>query len=422
MIKLDYLKDTARNKFDLTDAEYQKSLYKLSDELLNINDLGKAELMGMAGDSGIPLEFRMAIHLMRSKQYLNSLDKKLKIGVVFAMWGEQHRLYPSSTTNPNGEDTIRTKIEQLNWAVENSEVDWHLYAVDDGCPYESGKIAEEILSTHQDKDKVSVLYLADAIPTQTGSLRNLNSVDDSKKGGAIITGCQQAIEDGMDAIIYTDADNSVHLGQIGILLKPYLEEKLNVVLGNRKDPSAVLVKQENRWGIGIKLLRHMQRMVGVSIFSRGILDSQAAFKLYDSKLLDKIIKDPAVFDFSFDSDWIAASIMRNEDFAKVPFSFVDSFAESASIVQGPMSTWETLLLGLVRSVRHRGLSHNKKMAQVLEEEIRSPADLDLLINSLPPQLFNIEDKDLGDPDVMSPEEVKEWIIEMRSERVIGVKE
>jgi len=419
MKEIDQLIAISREQFDLTDPEYQQSLYNLSNELIDLKDTAKAELMRMAGDSSLPLEFRMAIHLMRSKRYLNSIKSKLKIGVVFAMWGEQHRLYPSSGINPNGEDTLRTKIEQLNWAIENSEVDWHLYAVDDGCPYDSGRIAEEIIADHPERDKVSVLYLADAIPTQTGPLRKLKTVDDSKKGGAIITGCQQAIEDGMDAIIYTDADNSVHLGQIGILLKPYLEEKLNVILGNRKDPSAVLVKQENRWGIGIKLLRHMQRMVGVSIFSRGILDSQAAFKLYDSNLLKDIITDPAVFDFSFDSDWIAASIERNENFAKVPFSFVDSFAESASIVQGPMSTWETLLLGLVKSVRHRKLPHNVAMAKVLEEEIQSPADLDLLINSLPPQLEEVEDKDLGNPEVMSPEEVREWIIEMRSE---GVKE
>lgn len=418
MKEVDYLISKAKDKFDLTDPEYQLSLYRLSDELIQLEGVDEDEWMKMAGDKNIPLEFRMAIHLMRSKLYLNSLKGKVKIGIVFAMWGEQHRLYPSSASNPNGEDTLRIKVEQLNWATENSEVDWHLYAVDDGCPYGSGKIAEEILSTLPEKDKVNVLYLEDAIQSQTGPLRNLKSVDDSKKGGAIIAGCQQAIKDGMDAIIYTDADNSVHLGQIGILLKPYLEDGQKVVLGNRKDSSAVLVKQENRWGIGIKLLRHMQRMVGTSIFSRGILDSQAAFKLYDAKLLEDIITDPAVFDFSFDSDWIAASIQRNEDFAKVPFSFVDSFAESASIVQGPMSTWETLLLGLVKSVQHRGLPHNEEMAKVLKEEIQSPEDLDLLINHLPSQLEFVEDKDLGNTDVMSPEEVREWI---RERKEIGVK-
>ena len=116
-----------------------------------------------------------------------------------------------------------------------------------------------------------------------------------------------AISDGKDAVIYTDADNSVHLGQIGLLLRPFIEDNCRVVLGNRKHPDAVLVKEEGRWGIGIKLLRHMQRMVAQAIISRNILDTQAAFKLYEISVLRKIIAKPTVFDFSFDTDWLLAT-------------------------------------------------------------------------------------------------------------------
>jgi hypothetical protein len=140
-------------------------------------------------------------------------------------------------------------------------------------------------------------------------------------------------------VLYTDADVSVHLGQIGLLLQPYLERGTRVVLGDRKHPEAVLVKQEGRWDIGIKALRHMQRMVGRAVFSRGIHDAQAAFKLYEADLLSEIIADPTVYDFSFDSDWILAAIARGETIETVPFAFIDSAAESASIAQGPMTTW-----------------------------------------------------------------------------------
>ena len=409
MNRIDNLIEHAGHKFDLTDPKAQLNLYRLTDKLLNLGRDEQDELIPLSGDKNIPLEFRMAIHLMKSKRYLNQVNSKAKIGIVFAMWGEHHRLYPKTEENPNGEDTLRTKINQLSWATENSNIEWHLYAVDDGCPYGSGKIAEKILSHQSVRLNANILFLEDAISTNQGSLKNLKSIDDSKKGGAIILGCSQAIADGMEAVIYTDADNSVHLGQIGILLKPYLEESYRVVLGNRKDPLAVLVKQESRWGIGIKLLRHMQRMVGNLIFSQGILDSQAAFKLYDSQILYSIISDPAVFDFSFDSDWIAAIIKQKEKFAKVPFAFVDSFAESASVVQGPMTTWETLLMGLVKSVRHRELAHNQEMAHVLVEEIQSAKDLEILINHLPTELESVEDKDLGNPEIMSPQQVQDWI-------------
>lgn len=155
----------------------------------------------------------------------------------------------------------------------------------------------------------------------------------------------------MDVIITTDSDNSVHLGQIGLLLQKFLRNQTRAVFGDRKDPDAILVKQENRWGIGIKLLRHMQRMIGEAIFSKGIFDTQAAFKLFQCDFLEKIIQHPTVYDFSFDTDWIAATIAFREPFEKVPFAFIDSFAESASITQGPMTTWEILLKGLVKQVR-----------------------------------------------------------------------
>lgn len=409
MDELSLLIESSKDSFDLTDSTSQESLYQLTESLTNINHVSNDVLLDMAGNAQLPLEFRMAVHLMRSRNFIREVHKQVKLGVVFAMWGEHNRLHPYSTKNPHGEDILRIKIDQLNWITQGSPVDWHLYAVDDGCPYNSGSIAEEILLGHPQASQVQVLHLQEALPVAHGPLKNLPSADQSRKGGAIILGCQQAISDGMEAVIYTDADNSVHLAQIGILLEPYLKDQYRVVLGNRKDHRSVLVKQENRWGIGIKLLRHMQRMVGKEIFSRGILDSQAAFKLYESGLLANIIADPAVFDFSFDSDWIAAVIKEGQPFAKVPFAFVDSFAESASIVQGPMTTWEALLMGLVRSVRHRQLPHNQQMAMVLEEEINSSADLDLLIHHLPPELESASDQELGDPALMSPEQVQQWI-------------
>jgi len=325
------------------------------------------------------------------------------------MWGEHNRLYPKSGTNPNGEDLLHTKVKQLNWITSGTPIDWTLYAVDDGCPHESGKIAQKISNASGFDTQVKVLFLKDAVPTDSGPLKNLKSVDDSRKAGAIILGCMQAISDGKDAVIYTDADNSVHLGQIGLLLRPFLDDNYRIVLGNRKHPDAVLVKQEGRWGIGIKVLRHMQRMVGQAIFSRNILDTQAAFKLYERTVLEQIIADPTVFDFSFDTDWLLAAICMDEPFAQVPFAFIDSFAESASITQGPMTTWMMLLKGLVKAVRRHGVGHSEAMARVLDEEIKSSADLDLLIHHLPPELENAEPSTLGDPAILSPEALQAWI-------------
>jgi hypothetical protein len=407
----------AKTKFCLTEPADQESLYALTSDLLELREITLDALQEAAIDSDAPLEFKLASKLVESRRYALSVERPINIGVVFAMWGEQNRLRPKSTNNPNGEDSLRTKIKQLSWVTEETPIDWTLYAVDDGCPYDSGKIAQEIVNTHPLGKKVKVLFLSDAVPTGSGPLKKLQSADNSHKAGAIILGCMQAISDGMDAVIYTDADSSVHLGQIGLLIHPFLKDKCRVVLGNRKHPNAVLVKQEGRWGIGIKLLRHMQRMIGQAIFSRNILDTQAAFKLYEQNILQQIISDPTVFDFSFDTDWLLAVISMNEPFIQVPFAFIDSFAESASITQGPMTTWEALLKGLVKAVRRHGVPHSEGMARVLDEEIKSSADLDLLIHYLPHELANADAEALGDPAVMSPEALQKWIQQRKAEDV-----
>jgi hypothetical protein len=412
---LNTLISKAKTKFSLTEPADQESLYALTSALLEMHELTLDELQEAARKVDTPLEFKLAVKLVDSRRYVLSVKRKLNIGVVFAMWGEQNRLLSKSDTIPNGEDSLRTKITQMNWVTADTPIDWTLYAVDDGCPYNSGKIAQEIANTHLLSEKVKVLFLSDAVPTDSGPLKELKSANDSRKAGAIILGCMQAISDGKDAVIYTDADSSVHLGQIGLLVRPLLDDNCRVVLGNRKDPDAVLVKEEGRWGIGIKLLRHMQRMVGEAIFSRNILDTQAAFKLYKRDILQQIIDDPTVFDFSFDTDWLLAAISMGESFAKVPFAFIDSFAESASITQGPMTTWEVLLMGLVKAVRRHGVSHSKEMARVIDEEIQSSADLDVLIHHLPPELVNADTRVIGDPAVMSPEAVQTWIQQRKAE-------
>lgn len=405
---------SASEEFDLTEASHQKKLLKLASTLYNFKDIPTDYYYSLTEDGVCPLEFRLAVRLVESKRYLVTVTKPLTVGVVFAMWGEQNRLQEKTIGNPNGENSLIVKINQLNWITEGTPVNWRLYPVDDGCPHDSAAIANQVLMSAPDAAKVSVLRLSDALPASSGSLKKLRHVDDSRKGGAIVYGCERALADQVDCVVYTDADNSVHLGQLGLLLKPFLSEDYQVVLGNRKHPNSILVKQEERWGIGIKTLRHMQRMIGQQIFNHGINDTQAAFKLYSREVLTKIIASPTVYDFSFDTDWILAAMEMNMPITTVPFAFIDSAAESASVVQGPMTTWFTLLEGLVKSVRVRNAVHSTEMASVFEQHISSHKVLEKIIDRLPQELINTADADLGDPEVMSPAQIEIWLKAIRA--------
>jgi len=394
---------------DPTDPGHRERLRSMVDAL--VEGGGDASLAARLHETGTPLEARMAGLLAQSRRWLLAATKPVTVAVVFAMWGEQRRLRPRSADNPHGEDCLALKLEQLEEATRDSAIRWRLYSVDDGCPHDSFGIAREIAAEHALGARATVLSLSGALPADEGPLAPLASAEDSRKAGAILLAAMRAIDDGADAVIYTDADNSVHLGQIGLLLRPFVDDGVSVVLGSRKHPDSVLVKEAARWGIGIKVLRHMQRMIGQEVFSRGILDTQAAFKLYDSATLAKIIEDPTVFDFSFDTDWILAALRMGVRIEQVPFSFVDSAAESASITQGPMTTWETLLFGLAKQVKRYGFCEGDAaaMTSVLEEEISDHRDLEQLIDHLPPDLESATEAELGDRDVMTPEALREWI-------------
>ncbi len=410
--RLDALVAGAADDFDLTDPAHQERLTRLAEALLDDPGIGVADVMAAAHTPDAPLEFALAAKLVDSRAWLTANERPLRIGVVFAMWGETNRLRPRSDENPHGEDALRTKVAQLDWVTRGTPVEWRLYPVDDGCPDHSGALAAEIAAAMDASDRVRVLHLEEALPAATGPLRRLAGAADSRKGGSIILGAMTALEDGVDAVVYTDADNSVHLGQLGLLLRPLVDDGATVVLGNRRHPEAVLVKDAARWGIGIKNLRHMQRMAGVAIFSRGIHDTQAAFKLYEAGILRRILADPVVFDFSFDTDWIAAFLAAGKTFTQVPFAFLDSASESATAKQMPMTTWETLLKGLVASLRHHDLlptPESRAMADVIDEEIQDYKDLDAIIDHLPPELGDAGEDDYGDPAVMSAEAMQAWI-------------
>ena len=408
---LEELIQSARKSFDLTVKEDQESVRNLAEAFLEYK--GDLEtIIQKAGDKDAPLEARIAALLADSRHWAQSYSgPPLKVGVVFAMWGEHNRLLPKSADNPTGEDSLSTKLEQLEWVLSDTPIDWHLYAVDDGCPHGSGALAKSIADSHPLGHRVTVLSLGESLPVGTGPLSGLASPDHSRKAGAVILGCMEALGSSADAVVYTDADNSVHLGQLGLLLRPFVEESAQVVLGDRKREGSVLVKEAARWGIGIKVLRHMQRMIGKEIFSRGILDTQAAFKLYESDLLRAIIAKPTVYDFSFDTDWILGAITNDAKIVQVPFAFIDSAAESASITQGPMTTWETLLFGLAKSVRRFGFSKGDaaEMISVLEEEIDGYQDLEVVIDLLPPELESAGETDFGNPETMSPGALRRWL-------------
>ncbi|GAK82486.1 hypothetical protein JCM19238_22 [Vibrio ponticus] len=123
----------ANSDFDLTNQVHQTQLLALADELLALENLSIQHLRELSKQYNAPLEFQLATTLVESRRKLLSITKPITVGIVFAMWGEHHRLLEKSSANPNGEDSLRTKIRQLEWVCAQSLVQWQLICVDDGC-------------------------------------------------------------------------------------------------------------------------------------------------------------------------------------------------------------------------------------------------------------------------------------------------
>ncbi|MDH3300670.1 MAG: glycosyltransferase [Acidimicrobiia bacterium] len=398
--------DLSADGYVIADRTHHQRVRAIADALLAAGMTGD-ELTSLGNDETQPLDVRVATRVAASRQRIADGVPPLNVAVVIAMWGEQRRLRPPSDDNPTGEDSLHVKLDQLEWLLGDSPVSWRLYVVDDGDPDDSAAVAAERAALHESGERVTVLRLGDVVPADEGPLAGLASVDDSRKGGAIVYGSATAMADGADAVVMTDADNSVDLAQIGLLIGGFVDGA-DVVIGDRKSSDSVLVKAEARWGPGIVALRHMQRMVGRQLFDRGLRDTQAAFKLYGRQALEPILAAPSTFGFSFDSDWLYATIASDGVITTVPFAFIDSFAESASITQGPMTTWESLLRGLVAAARARGVDHDVEMARVVDE-LADAGTLERVVAEVPPELEGIDPRRLGDPEVMSPSAMRSWI-------------
>lgn len=393
--------------FEISSPNDQERVLRLADSLL-ADGRTQDQLSRESKRDDMSIDLALAYKLALSRREVLELNWTGRLAIVFAMWGEQRRLRPRDISNPTGEDSLHTKLDQLDWLFAGTEVDWILIPVDDGDPGDSASIAVERANLHRLGDHVTVLRLDDVVPAETGALATLGHVDDSRKGGAITYGAVHALEQHADAIVITDADNSVHLGQIGSLLGPFVRDEAGAVVGDRKHPDSVLVKAEARWGPGIVVLRHMQRMVGRALFGQGLRDTQAAFKLYGRTALDAIVAAPSTFGFAFDSDWLYATIATGERIERVPFAFIDSFEESASLAQGPMTTWESLLGGLVAAARARGADHDEEMAAVVDE-FANAATLERVVTQVPPELEAVSDAALGERSTMTPAALRKWL-------------
>lgn len=305
-----------------------ESLLAQHNTLAEINNI-KRELIKKNDESLIFI--LLALKIAKSKIFINRIKRPLSISVVFAVYKEHNRIRKISE-HPHGEDFLNIKMEQLKWLfADNKNIDWQLIVVDDGCPENSGKIAQSIIDKNNFADKAQVLYLKDAIKQKLPPVQGLKSVDDSKKGGAIAYGMWHSVQQNSSKrhiVIYTDADLSTHLGQIGLLANPILNQGKLAVTGSRRSWNSIVIKKENRNKRGKLFIYLWKRLLPCL---HNIVDTQCGFKGFRANIISDLTKDLIERQFAFDIELLLkTNLIKHNGVDKTGIAWIDSEEESTT--------------------------------------------------------------------------------------------
>jgi hypothetical protein len=333
MIRYDDLIADMPAGLDLNDPEQQHSVELVANKLLerteSLTELNELELTWCKDREATPLSAHLAIKLARSRRMLQELEGPIHASVVFAVYKEHTRILKASE-HPHGEDFLRRKVQQLDWLVAGTKATWDLTVVDDGCPENSGRLAETIIESDGLGDRVQVLFLQDAIDKKLPIVLPLTTPDDSRKGGSVVLGMWKASRIDRDGhvIIFTDADLSTHLGETGLLLDPILRGGADAAIGSRREPTSVIVKAGTRNTRG-KLFIYLWKRLFPELGD--LVDTQCGFKAFSTATVSAITEDMIEKKFAFDIELLLKTELRRAGaITKVGVAWIDSEAASTT--------------------------------------------------------------------------------------------
>ena len=316
-------------EMDLTNEQHADAVIEGANSILKLKP-GTKDILELEEDllnnSQEAMTFILLImKIVRSKLLIMQYSGPLKVSLVFAVYKEHNRI-KSKTEHPHGENFLVKKVEQLQWLFEHNDlVDWELIVVDDGCPENSGKIAQSIIAEKKLQSYARVLFLADAIEQGLGTAKTLTSTSDSQKGGSIVYGMWDAVNrKGKEnhIVAFTDADLSTHLGQLGLLLDPILTDQRLSAIGSRREKDSVVIKKgarNNRGKIFIYLWKRLIPNLG------DIVDTQCGFKAFDAVILEEILKDLIEKKFAFDIELLLrTALISPAGIKKIGIAWIDS--------------------------------------------------------------------------------------------------
>lgn len=134
-------------------------------------------------------------------------------------------------------------------------------------------------------------------------------------------------------VAFTDADLSTHLGQLGLLMEPILNDGQLAAIGSRREIDSVVIKQgarNNRGKLFIYLWKRLIPNLGT------IVDTQCGFKAFNSEIIPEITDELIEKKFAFDIELLLrTALIADTGISKVGIAWIDSEAASTTTELSP---------------------------------------------------------------------------------------
>lgn len=294
------------------------------------------------GNASIAL--RTILKFIESERIIEAIKEPVTITLINPVYKEKGRMSRRSE-HPHGENSIRMKIETLNYFNSiNPNFNGRIYVIDDECPDQSGKMAEEIIAEYANPEH-KVYFLGQAIEDEDKDLpvglTKKSGTNRSVKGGSVLYGMRKALNNAPEhkhIIIDNDADLSVHPMQIGLIINDILTGIADAVAGSRREEDSVALIGDGRNQRGtlfIDIWKQLLPQLGLLV-----TDTNRAFKAFDSAALALILPQIKIYTFPYQIELLQACISNNLHLRKKGIAYIDS--EAASTQSGENIT-ETYL-------------------------------------------------------------------------------
>lgn len=389
---LENLIKNSPKELDLTNDKHSEFIIEAVETILDkgysISEIKKSEDDLIADSTNSNIFVLLALKIAKSKILASRVSEPLFISVVFAMYKEHNRIR-TKKEHPHGEDFLLKKFHQMEWLFKDqTNINWELLIVDDGCPEDSGKIAQSIIDKNKLNENVHVLYLSDAIEKQLPPAKSINATSDSQKGGSIVYGMWNAVQQkrvGNHVVVYTDADLSTHLGQLMLLADPIVNEGKFAGIGSRREKKSVVIKKGTRNDRGKMFIYLWKRLIP----NLGdIIDTQCGFKAFRAEIIPEIIDNLIEKKFAFDIELLLKThLIKNDSITKVAIAWIDSEEASTTTDIQPYLPMLKQIAKMYKKYFVENKISNEFASYIdsLNEE-----EFDKLLNNIPEKITNRE--------------------------------